>query len=283
MRDISFIDKTYDHSKTNLYHLTVQISLDGFCYSVLDIPNGKYILLDQHHFFLKRARMLLKHVGEVIEQSDIFKHEFKSVDILYSTRKFTLVPQSFFGKGSLDKYLWFNHKQEKGFIVEKTLLPKAECWCIFDIPQNLSTFLSSKFPKVTVKHHLFALVESSLKKNWPYSERGQVHLNFFRDTFEIVVIIGPKLILCNMFNYSTDRDVLYHVLATFDQLKFSPETTGLILHGHLPSVSPVYHLFKKYVKSTAFARLDTTFQYSYTFSQLPEHYYSTILGAYKCE
>ena len=283
MRDICFIDKTFDNTQTHLYHLSIQISLDGFYFSILDIPKGKYIVLSGHHFFLKRARLLLKYVREVIETEEVFQHEFKSVEILYSSRRFTLVPQAFYGRGALDKYLWFNNMQEKGFIVEKNLFPKAECWCIFDIPQNLSEYLTAKFPRGNLKHNLFPLIEGVLKRNRAYSERVQVHLNFFRDNFEMVVINGSKLILCNIFNYKTDRDVLYHVLFTFDQLKLSPESTELILHGQIPQVSPVYHLFKKYVKLTAFAKPDTTFQYSYTFSQLPEHYYSSLLSVYKCE
>ena len=283
MRDICFIDKTFDNTQTHLYHLSIQISLDGFYFSVFDIPRGKYVVLNGHHFFLKRARLLLKHVSEVIDSEDIFQHDFKSIEILYATRKFTLVPQAFYGRGIVDKYLWFNNIQEKGFVVEKNLFPKAECWCIFDIPQNLSEYLSAKFPKVNVKHNMFPLVEGVLKRNRAYSERGQVHLNFFRDSFEMVVVNGSNLVNCNIFNYKTDRDILYHVLFTFDQLKLSPESTDLILHGQMPQVSPVYHLFKKYVKLTAFARLDTTFQYSYTFNQLPEHYYSSLLSVYKCE
>jgi hypothetical protein len=257
--------------------------LDGFYFSVLDISKGKYIVLTGHHFFLKRARLLLKHVREVIETDDILNKEFKSVEILYATRKFTLVPQAFYGRGSADKYLWFNNMQERGFIVERTLLAKADCWCIFDVPQNLSEYLSAKFPKVNVKHTLFPLVENILKQNRACPDKCQVHLNFFRESFEIVIINGPNLILCNIFNYKIDRDILYHVLFTFDQLKLSPDSTELILHGFMPQVSPVYHLFKKYVKLTSFARLDTTYQYSYTFSQFPEHYHTTLLSVYKCE
>ena len=67
--------------------------------------------------------------------------------------------------------------------------------------------------------------------------------------------MGPKLIHCNIFNYKTERDILYHVLFTFDQLKLSPETTELILYGQMPQVSPVYHLFKKYIKLTSFAEV----------------------------
>lgn len=283
MHDISFIDKTFDQTQTHLYHLSVQISLDGFYYSILDIPKGKYIVLKGHHFFLKRPRLLLKHVSEVIESEEVFGHDFKSIEILYATRKFTLVPQSFYSRVSTDKYLWFNNVQEKGYVVGKNLFPKAECWCVYDIPQNLNEFLSEKFPKAVIRHNLFPLVEGVLKRNRSYSDRGQVHLNFFRDTFEMVVVNGSKLIYCNIFNYKTDRDILYHVLFTFDQLKLSPENTELILHGQMPPVPSVYHLFKKYVQSIAFARLDTTFLYSYTFSQLPEHYYSSLLSVYKCE
>ena len=34
MRDISLIDKTFDNTQTHLYHLSIQISLDGLYFSV---------------------------------------------------------------------------------------------------------------------------------------------------------------------------------------------------------------------------------------------------------
>jgi len=283
MRDICFIDKTFDNTQTHLYHLSIQISLDGFYFSVLDIPRGKYVVLNGHHFFLKRARLLLKHVRDVFESDEILNHDFKSVEILYSTRKFTLVPQAFYSRISSEKYLWFNNIVEKGFTIGKLHFPNAGCWCLFDIPQNLSEYFASKFPGCPIRHSLFPLVEGELKKNHSSSGKGQVHLNFSRDSFEMVVTNGPKLIQCNIFSYKTERDILFHVLYTFDQLKLSPEDTELILHGQIPQVSPVYHLFKKYVRRTSFARLDTTFQYSYTFNQLPEHYFTSLLSVYKCE
>jgi len=283
MRDICFIDKTFDSAQTNTYHLSIQISLDGFYFSILDIPKGKYIVLKGHHFFLKRPRLLLKLVREVFDKDEILACNFKSVEILYATRKFTLVPQTFYSRGSLDKYLWFNNVQDRGYVVAKNLFPKAACFCIFDIPQNLNEFLLAKYPKTEIKHSLFPLVEGVLKRNRAYPLKDQVHLNFFRESFELVVVTGSKLICCNIFNYKTERDILYHVLFTYDQLKLSPESTELILHGQIPQVSPVYSLFKKYVKLTSFAKLDNTFQYSYTFSMLPEYYFSSLLTAYKCE
>ncbi|HEY3390805.1 MAG TPA: DUF3822 family protein, partial [Prolixibacteraceae bacterium] len=75
MRDICLIDKTYDNTQTHLYHLSIQISQDGFYFSVLDIPKGKYVVLNGHHFFLKRPRLLLKHVREVIESEELFQHD----------------------------------------------------------------------------------------------------------------------------------------------------------------------------------------------------------------
>ena len=283
MRDICFIDKTFDSTQTQTYHLTIQISLDGALIAVLDISKGKYVVLKGTHFFLKRPRLLLKHLSEVFDQDELFSLPFKSVEILYATRRFTLVPQTFYTRGSLDKFLWFNNVQEKGHVVIKNLFPKSGSLCIFDIPQNLKEYLALKYPKSEIKHTLFPLVEGALKRNLAFPQRAQVHLNFFKDSFELVVITGAKLGGCNVFNYKTERDILYHVLFTFDQLKLSPESTELIFHGQIPQVAPVYHLFKKYIRQTSFAKLDTTYQYSYTFSQLPEHYYTSLLSAYKCE
>ncbi len=283
MRDICFIDKTFDNTQTLTYHLSILISLDGLYFSVLDIPKGKYMILNGHHFFLKRPRLLLKNVREVIELEEVFSYNYKSIEILYATNKFTLVPQVFYTRGSLDKFLWFNNDQERGYNVIKNLFPKAGCLCIFDIPQNLSDYLAVKFPRSVIRHSLFPLVEFALKKNLSSLQRTQVHLNFFRESFEMVIINGVKLYCANIFRYKNEKDILYHVLFSFDQLKLPADSTELILHGQIPQVAPVYHLFKKYVKLTSFARLDTAYQYSYTFSQLPEHYFTSLLSVYKCE
>lgn len=283
MRDICFIDKTFDSTQTNNYHLSVQISPDGLFFTVLDIPKGKYIVLNGYNFFIKRPRLLLKHVKEVFEKEEIIKLEYQSVAIIYSTRLFSFVPKVLFANGDAERFLSFNNMHEKGFTTRKDLFQRAESWCIYDVPQNLIEYLETVVPRAKVSHNLFPLIEAGLKYNRNFPDRQQVHLNFFREYFEIVVVADTKLIQCNIFNYKTERDILYYVLYVFDQLKLSPENTDLIIHGHIPQVSPVYHLLKKYVRRTAFAKLDTTYQYSYTFSQMPEHYFSSLLSLYKCE
>jgi len=283
MRDICFIDKTFDSTQTNNYHLSVQISPDGFFFTVLDIPKGKYIVLSGYNFFIKRPRLLLKHVKEVFEKEELIKLEYQSVDILYSTRLFTFVPKVLFSNDDAESFLSFNNLHEKGYTTRKNLFRRAESWCLYDVPQNLIEYLETVIPRAKVNHNLFPLIEGVLKNNRNFPERQQVHLNFFREYFEIAVVNGLKLIQCNIFNYKTERDILYYVLYVFDQLKLSPESTELIIQGHLPQVSPVYHLLKKYVRKTNFAKLNNTYQYSYTFSQMPEHYFSSLLSLYKCE
>jgi hypothetical protein len=283
MQDICFIDKTFDYEQSNLYHLSIQISLDGFSYAILDIPKGKYTVLKSTNFFLKRPRLLFMNIRELMGQDDFLNLKFKSVDIIYSSENFTLVPQAFFHNGYADKFFGFNHEVEKGYLIEKTLLTKAEAWCIFDIPENLKEFLTLKFPKATIKHNLFPLVERSLKENKNFPDRKQVHLNFFRTYFEIVVLSGIKMLLCNQFNYTGENDVIYYVLYVFDQLKLSPDTTEIVIHGQFQQADPMYQTFKKFIRKTTFAHPTSLYSYSYTFNQLPDHYFTTLLDLYKCE
>lgn len=283
MRDISFIDKTYDSTLTNLYHLSIQISLDGFSFCILDIPKGKYIVLKGYNFFLKRPRILLKHVREIIEGEEMLNLNYKSIELLYSTNLFTLIPQPFYQKNAVERFVSFNHAIEKGYVVDKQLFPKAEAWCGYAVPENLKEYLEAKYPRASFRHNLYPLVEGALKANRNYPDRQQVHLNFFRSYFEVAVVSGGRLLLANIFNYANEKDVLYYVLYLFDQLKLPAETTELVVHGQLAQVAPLYHLFKKYIKRTSFAKPNSTFTYSYTFSQVPEHYYTSLFDLYKCE
>ena len=283
MHDICFVDKSFDSEQSNLYHLSIQISLDGFSFAILDIPKGKYTVLKSTNFFLKRPRLLFMNVRELMNQDEYLNLKFKSVDIIYSSENFTLVPQAFFQNGSADKFFGFNHDIEKGYVIDKTLLSKAEAWCIFNIPENLKEFLNLKFPRAIIRHNLFSLVERALKENKNFPDRKQVHLNFFRTYFELIVLSGTKLQLCNQFSYSGENDVIYYVLYAFDQLKLSPDTTELVFHGWFKQADPMYQTFKQYIRKTVFARPTSLFNYSYTFNQLPDHYFTTLLDLYKCE
>lgn len=225
----------------------------------------------------------MKSVKEIVEKESLMRLEYKSIEILYSTGIFTFVPAAFYSEKESAKILSFNHPLEKGFVVRNSFFQRTGAWCLFAMPQNLSEYLGEIFPSAAIRHNLFPLIEKGLKDNLNYPSRQQVHLNFLRDYFEIAILKGPKLLLSNCFNYQTERDILYYVLYVFDQLKLSPEESEVIIHGHLPQVSPVYHLLKKFIRKTSFARPENTFQYSYTFNQLPEHYFSSLLNVYKCE
>ena len=283
MHDICFIDKSFDPEQSNLFHLSIQICLDGFSFAVLDIPKGKYTVLKSTKFFLKRPRLLNMHVREVVSQDELLGLKYKSVEIIYATEKFTLVPQAFFHHGYSEKYFGFNQEAEKGYIIDKTLFAKAEAWCIFTIPENLKDYLTHTFPKATLRHNLFSLIERSLKENKNFPDRKQVHLNFFKSNFELIVISGTKLLLGNQFNYSGENDVLYYVLYIFDQLKLSPDTTELVLHGQLPPADSLYQSLRKYIRKSVFAVPSSLYNYSYTFDQQPGHYFTTLLDLYKCE
>jgi len=283
MNDICFIDKSFDHEQTNLYHLSIQISLDGFSFAILDIPKGKYTVLKSTNFFLKRSKLLFIKVKELWSEEELLNLKYKSIEIIYASENFTLVPQPFFQHNAADKYFGFNHEVEKGFTIDKTLLPKAEAWCVFNIPENLREFLVLKFPKAVIRHNFYPLVERALKENKNFPERKQVHLNFFRSSFELIVLSGTKLQLCNQFNYSCENDIVFYVLYVFEQLKLSPDSTELVFHGLVQKNDPVCLTFKKYLRKISFATPTTLFNYSYTFSQMPEHYFTTLLDLYKCE
>lgn len=282
MQDISFTDKTFDSNQTLLYHLSIQISLDGFSYCILDIPKGKYVLLKEYPLSVRRSGLLAGHIRDIVEKEEVLNREFKSVDILYSTSRFTLVPQAIYSEGAGKKFFNFNNITQKDDCIEKTLLTQAKAYCIYDMPENLKDFISEKFPKSKLYHHIFPLIQTALQQNRNTEGRKKIHINFFRDNFDIIVIEGSELLLYNNFNFKNEKDVIYYVMYIFDQLKLSPESSEVVFHGKLSTSNPHYTLLKKYVSKVSFSQLDSAYLYSYTFNKVPSHYYSSLFNVYKC-
>ena len=77
--------------------------------------------------------------------------------------------------------------------------------------------------------------------------------------------------------------MIYYVLNVFEQLKLAPDTTELVLQGQFRQTDPIYQTFKKYIRKISFAHPNAMFSHSYTFNQLPDHYFTTLLDLYKCE
>ena len=109
MQDFAFVDETLDINITQSYYLSIQVSLNGLSFCILDPVRNKYIALSHQNFETDLIfDDFLNTIEEYIEKNELLNHTFKSTKLIWLTNKNTLIPNSFFKKENLKKSCEYN-------------------------------------------------------------------------------------------------------------------------------------------------------------------------------
>ncbi len=282
MHDLSFLDESLDINITNTYHVSIQVSLNGFSFCLLDTARNKYVAL-KHYEFDTKETTLEENIKRVSNEDEFLNKEYKSSRLIFTTRKFTLVPTPIFNKEYLKKYFSFNHNLEESERIYFNHLRNADAYVIFAIPGNLSDIFNYHFPKIKIYHQSTPFIESILRNHKNSQDKHTMFLNAGEDLFDIAVVHLKNLKLYNCFFYKNENDLIYFVLYTYEYLKLDAEKTVLVIFGSLSKSSKYYEILKKYIRNLRFEQPKTQFTYSYTFNEIPSHTFVNLLNLYTCE
>jgi hypothetical protein len=281
MAEKSYLDETLDINQTSSYHLSIQSSLDGFSFAILDTSRNKYIALKDYP--IKKdltEKKYLEEVDRILGMDEFLTREFKSVYLMHPTQKFTLVPTPLFHKDNLKMYFEFNQVLNDLDELHFSKLKNADAYMVHSCPSELANLMTSKLKELKFYHQGIPLIESMLSK--PGKKATLVHVDVHPGFIDVVVTGGKKLNFYNTFHYSNEKDLLYFIMLIFEQLKLNQEDTELVFSGMINKDSNHFLLVKRYVKRVAFMKPNELYTYSYTFEQMPVHRFGNLLNLYPC-
>ncbi len=281
MYEFAFLDETLDINTTQSYHLSIQVSLNGFSFSILDTVRNKFVALKNYPFD-KQKGVPEDQLKDIFKKDEFLSREYKSSSYIFITDKSTLVPSPLFNKEKIKEYLMFNHPLGEHDKIFYNQIKNAGTYTVYSIPVTICEILDKQFPGIRSYHQSVPFIEQILLKNQPAGFEYSAFIHVTPGIFDIAVSQSKKLILYNQFRYRNENDFIYFVLNIFEQLKLNPEKTLLLLSGEITKTSKYYESVKKYIKSIKFEKRDSQFTYSYTINQIPEHTFIPLLNLYNC-
>jgi hypothetical protein len=92
---LELFDETLDINSTANYELSLQMSPNGFAFTILDTIRNKYVLFrstepDENKYFTADS------IDEIIRTDDFTNKKYKKVNIVIPSPKFTMVPSPLF-------------------------------------------------------------------------------------------------------------------------------------------------------------------------------------------
>ncbi len=280
---ISLIDKSFSESNSNQYFLFLQLGKSGLTYTVFNPQNAQFLVLEQFLFNeVYSDYSITNHLKTILENSTILKLNFNKFQVAYINQRATLIPNAIFNNEEIKKYHAFNFSilEEDCFFYNKLL--NADCMNIFSIPDYITNSFRS-IANISFHHFSSAIIEASLINSKTVNTDIVIDVNVLPSSFQITVIKNQKLEFYNSFTYQTSEDFIYYLLFVFNQLQIKPEESVINLSGEVEKNSAIYEMLFKYIKQINFSSLPKNLKYSYTFSDIPTHYYHSLFNQYLCE
>jgi len=275
MYELNCIDETFDPNFTTEYKLSIQVSLDGFSFCILDDIRKKHLVFKHFPFLLSNDTFLSKKVKEIIENEEALNKRYKKILISYASPRFTIIPNSLTLPDNKEVFN-FNHNFIEDESVKSISVGHFKTNIIFGIPNKTFDFLNTHFKKPEVFHQTKVLSRIISQKIKPEKVISLVSVS--KRFFTILITKREKLAFINSYRYTNNMDFIYYLLHIFKSEGISLQETPVYLTGEITEDSHLIEFMKKHFSKVDFLKLARGYQYSYTFSKFPPHMFMTVIN-----
>lgn len=279
MSFLELFDETLDINATENYEMSVQASLDGLSFCILDTIRNKYILIrsftpDDNRYFTT------DQVGDIISKDDFLTKRYKKIYIVFPSFKSTLIPSALFDPARKDDYFAFNHVSAESEVILNNKLSNPDSFLVFAVSKTLKDLISNIYPGVHLLHHIKPLVENILHTRKSAGE-NYICVHIERDFFSIIIYSDNTLKFSNTFSYRNISDILYFILNVFNNLGLKQEET-IHLSGQTERYDELFSNLSLYIRTVKFAEPAGSFTFSYVFNDMDIHRYINLFSAVNC-
>jgi hypothetical protein len=245
------INNSLEHTEDSFQKLSIQVSLNGLSFCVLDTI-GKKLEVSYSRTFHKELTPfeLENELRDALREKDIPNYRFSEVVVIHKNALYSLVPQALFQEEELSNYLKFNAKIFATDHLDYDVLEGLEAVNVYVPFANVNNHIYELFGEFEFKHSGTVLLETLIKL--PLSGQGKscyVHLS--ESQMDMAIFSNKQLLFYNSFWYTTEEDFMYYLLFALEQLQLDPGTLKLRLMGDVEEGDPLVNLCGEYLEQVS--------------------------------
>ena len=280
MSDIDVIDDSFDKNITTSYFLSIQVSLDGLSFSVLDPVRNIYVLF--RHISFKNKDTNYSQTQEILITNKVLNYNYKRIYFLFNTSNATIVPGSLYNYEETKQALLFTSRIEVDhFKIESQKIKLANAWNMFAIPNFLYYLVKNQYPEVVFFQQYTPLIEANLLSGVVTTE-PVMYLNIQNDIFDIVILKRYNLLFCNSFKYNNPEEFAYFTLNCIKQLNLDQKTLKVVLSGIELGSGSFFLMLNKYLNSVSIIQSSRHFDYCTGFTAVNREEFYNLFSLPLC-
>ena len=152
----------FDAEKSSHYRMTIQCSLGGLSFALLDTKTQTLVGLEFYQSdLLTDSNDLFRTLERALEDKGLNNKSFASVTFITDNRYCSLIPEPLFNEADQAKYLDFAFQIPDTYSIVSERLASAQCFNVYALPTALKDKVTGKWPKITCSRRFWAYPFSS--------------------------------------------------------------------------------------------------------------------------
>jgi len=258
----------FEINNTSKYRLSIQVSLNGFSFSIIDIDKNKLLALQKSPATISSDNFLGSRFTEWSSQQELFKNNFAETRLLFNTEKITLVPAEIYIKENQDDIFRLIFGKQSGNSLKEIFIEDIPGHVIFTLPIELEEAFKNTFSNYFLLHPV-AVLNSKIQSS-DGTDKKILALYFEKNYFFLLFYVDKKLQMINSFIFTHINDVIFYILSVLKQQETSKVEVKLFLAGDINSDDELHKNLEKYFADINFFIPDINYE-SNVFPQSLHH------------
>ena len=272
-----------DPAKTLYYNLTIQCSLDGFCFVVHHQEENKIIDIELYQTSESSDEgVIMEALEKALFKKELLGKSFLSTTFIANNPFSTLVPTALFDEQECESYLRFNHLLPQGCKLFHEPLKNMDSVNVFALPEKQYVHLRNTWPGIKFTHQTTVFIDSVLKEE-PYESEDNVYVNVNSRSFDMAMTRKGKLDFFNSFRFNTKDDFIYFLMFALEQQQLTDRDVPVYFSGLVTNNSEIIRLTERYIRRVRFLRPNASVNVDLSLSNTPFQYYYIPYKYFSCE
>lgn len=202
--------------------LSIRYNSDGFSLYACDAQNNITLRKNSK---VSNFENRIESFGEFLEDALEINTNTQHTEFRIQSEHYIVAPSGLFNLNELLNIIEFQHNSlpETEFTLQLNEFKEHNFALAFIIDTNIYDVICSKFDDFIIKHHLTNAIEDALTKE------TAIRCIVRRNKLDLILAVKNKLLYCNSHTYTTNEDILYHLLNMLQTLNIETDNRSTVV------------------------------------------------------
>ncbi|MCY1720064.1 DUF3822 family protein [Prolixibacteraceae bacterium Z1-6] len=242
-----FVAESFKIEDTFEYILSIQVSLNGFSFSVLRPVDNTILVFKSTTLKISSDKLIARRFSEWMNSEELLQKTYKKTRVIILSDKFTLIPKSLHRNNLNEELAHLLFKEGSKLQFAENLVEKINAKLLFTLPDGINKIISQTIGECEIMHPVKSIINNFPESN----EKNTLVLLFNNNTLFLALGKNKQLLLANSFTINHSNDVVYYVLTALKQLEVPTLNTKLFYAGKSVYANDTHKNLQKYFASTS--------------------------------